>query len=245
MSESESIFGILPSRSVSTDEASLSITDACRLVRSGDLVLFSDNSWSASFITTTCSSRFSHIGIIYRRQHEKPLLLESVYHKGKDIDVTRLAPQSGVRLIDFETHLRHFNGKSVAIRLLITQRTLNVSTAMRKHMTSVIENVWDKTKGLPYETNVIDFLISRFPLIEKKIETMDRFFCSKLVAYCYMEAGLLDITLTPSSFLPDDFSETGEMPILFPTALSFPGFEPKISRLIKLSNELYINTRIL
>lgn len=244
MSESESILGILPSRSITSTEASLSITDACKLVQSGDLVLFSNISWSAFFITTTCPSRFSHVGIIFRPHEGRPLLLEAVYHEGKDVDVRTRMPKSGVRLIDFETHLKHFNGNSIAIRLILTRRDLCVASTLSKHMTEIIDIIQQNTKDLLYENGIVDFLLSRFPIVEKKSENMDRFFCSKLVAYCYIEAGLLDITAIPSSFLPDDFSETGDVSLRYPSWLRFPGFEPKFSNIIKFSNEMYINTRI-
>lgn len=245
MSESDSILGILPSRSITSSDASLSITDACKLVNSGDLVLFSDKSWSASLITLTCPSRFSHVGIIFRPRGGIPYLLEAVYHEGKDVDVRTNAPKSGVRLIDFKTHLQHFSGKSVAIRLVRTKETLCVASSLNRHMTEILDNIQMNTRDLPYETGVIDFLLSRFPIVEKKSENMDKFFCSKLVAYCYIEAGLLDITAIPSSFLPDDFSETGDVSLQYPAWLRFPGFESSFSNIIKFSNELYINTHIL
>ena len=245
MSDEEVVLGILPSRSVSSKEASLSISDACKLVESGDLVLFSDRSWSASFITVSCASRFSHLAIVYRPSGGRPLLLEAVLHPGKDIDVSFLIPESGVRLIDFENHLQHFRGKAVAIRIVLTRKDLNASKPLKKHMTSVMEKVWEETKGKPYETRAIDFLLSRFPFVEKRSENLDRFFCSKLVALCYIRAGLLDTSVMPSSFLPDDFSATGDVTLKYPTVLPFPGLSAKFSELIKFSDELYINTSIL
>lgn len=245
MSENNLFFGLIPSRSILSDEASLSITDACNLVESGDIVLFSDCSWSASFITLSCASRFSHAAIIYRPPGKKPLLLEAVKHPGKDIDVSFLKPESGVRLIDFENHLRHFNGKSVAIRTILTRRDLNAAKTMRKHMTDVVGNMWELTRGKTYSSSIMDFLLSRFPIVEKRSDTFDNFFCSKLVAWCYLNAGLLDTSIMPSSYLPDDFSTTGNLSLLYPNVLPFPGLNVSNSEVIRLSDELYINTKIL
>lgn len=244
MSESGLFYGLLPSRSISSAEASLSIRDACELVESGDLVLFSDYSWSASFITLSCASRFSHVGIIYRRPGEKPSILEAVKHPGRDTDVFYLKPEAGVRLIDFENHLRYFNGKSVAIRTILTRRDLNAAKPMRKHMGTIVGRIWESARGKKYSSNILDFLLSRFPIVEKKSDSFDNFFCSKLVAWCYLEAGLLDTSIMPSSYLPDDFSSTGNMSLHYPNALPFPGLNVSNHKIIRLSDELYINTKI-
>jgi len=244
MTESGLLCGLIPSRSISSVEASLSISDACELVESGDIVLFSDYSWSASFITLSCASRFSHVGIIYRPSGKKPLLLESVKHAGKDIDVSYLKPESGVRLIDFENHLKHFKGKSVAVRTILTRKDLNAAKPMRKHMEDVVCKMWQSTRGKTYSSNIVDFLLSRFPIVEKKSDTFDNFFCSKLVAWCYLEAGLLDNRIMPSSYLPDDFSTTGSISLCYPNVLPFPGLNASNPEIIRLSDELYINTKI-
>ncbi len=222
----------------------MSILDACLLVNSGDLVLFSDKSFNASFITTICACRWSHLGIILRRKNGRPLLLESVKSLGDDIDVTTKRKQAGVRLIDFETHLKHFSGKAVAIRPLMTKKELNASKQLRRHMTTVIDNVYESEQYKPYADSFIDFILARFPIIEKRSESNDKFFCSKLVAWCYMRGGLLSTSVLPSSFLPDDFSSTGDVKLSYPSFLNFPGLSATPSELIKFGDEMYINTTI-
>jgi hypothetical protein len=113
------------------------------------------------------------------------------------------------------------------------------------HMTEVIRAFYHENKGKPYEDSIIDFLISRFPIIEKRGETKDKFFCSKLVAWCYVCAGLLDSSVVPSSFLPDDFSSTGDIKLSYPPVLPFPGLGVTSSELIKFGEEMYINTDVL
>jgi hypothetical protein len=243
-SKDDTVGGILPSRHVSSANASMSIRDVCVSVSSGDLVLISDDSFNADFITTICASRYSHVGIIYRCG-DRPLLLEAVKELGNDIDVSLNARKSGVRLIDFENHLRHFDGKSIAIRSLLTKKDLGAASILREHMTSVIATIYNHVRDKPYENSFIDFFIARFPCVEKKAETNDKFFCSKLVAWCYIYAGLLSTTSPPSSFIPDDFSVTGEMKLSYPPALPFPGLGASFSELIKFSDEKFINTKIL
>lgn len=69
---------LLPRKEAVPGGCSLTIDEVCRVVRSGDLVLFSGASWTSWFVTLFCASQWSHIGIVYREPDGEPLLFESI-----------------------------------------------------------------------------------------------------------------------------------------------------------------------
>lgn len=238
----------LPSRKISTKDASLSIDDACFLVSSGDILLISGTSYSSYFVTSFCASQWSHIAIVYREEGGKPMLFEAIKHdddSSPNIDVRTGKHSVGVRLIDMKKYLQSFKGNAIAVRRLLTKGTLGIGCLLRKYITREMDLLIRAYSGLPYEHRLLDFFLARYYIVDQTAMTLDTMFCSKLVAWCYISMGLLPSDgVCANQFLPDDFSSTGGLRLCYPKNLPFLGImADDQSSIIKLSDELYITTK--
>ena len=239
----------IPSKHISSSNCSFSIDDACNIVRSGDLVLISENEMSSRLVTTFCASQWSHVGIIYRpldTDDEEPLLFEAV-RVPDQLDVITKNYSGGVRLINFRNFLNTFKGNTVCIRLLGTSQKLDVSFKLEEHMTNIIHRMIDTYHGKPYEDRWMEFFFAWGSVIYNRCETVDSFFCSELVAWCYINAGIFNPQCKPaSSFLPHCFSDTGSVTVIYPIVLPFPGLfiDQENDPIIKFSKEYYIDTNL-
>lgn len=237
--------GIFPSRAITQEMTSLSIKEACLQARSGDILLISDSSINAKMINNICAARWSHVAIVYRdptRFDFRPCMFESVMHAGDEIDVVDCKKSAGVRLIDMETYLLRFRGNAVAMRMLMTNAAHKVDKDMEALATSVLSKMVDRYHGKPYETKWSEFVLARFPIIPRTSESPGAFFCSELVAWCYINMGLVDGRACASSnFLPEEFSSTGDLHLIYPKEMPFLCFSPETT-LVKLGDEMFIDT---
>lgn len=243
---------LFPSRD-NDDNVTLSIEDATTLVKSGDIVLISGCSNMSAVVDFFCSSAYSHVGIIYRESSlSPPLLFEAVRHGD---DTTKSNEGAGVRMIDFHKFLTTFKGHSVAIRTLQLSCELeNVRKLLNDIFNETIEEVRQEMLGRPYKTRYIDFFISKFRIFRETVDHMSSVFCSELVAYCYMKMGLIYSCNTfpcvcksplmhsvPCDYLPDDFSESGELSLLLhKDVISEIPFNIDFENVISLSKERFV-----
>ena len=237
--------GIFPSRAITQEHTSLSIQDACLLARSGDLLLISDTSINARLINEICAARWSHAAIIYRdpnRHNGRPCIFEAVMHAGEEIDVIKKRKATGVRLIDMEAYLNRFKGNAVAMRMLVTNSAYTIHKDVGKFTTSMMAQMVDRYHGKPYETRWSEFILARFPIIPRTSESPSAFFCSQLVAWCYINMGLIDgKSMASGHFLPEEFSSTGDLELRYPSELPFICFSPETT-FLKLGEEMFIDT---
>lgn len=235
--------GLLPSRSGVMNQFDLSVESACLLATSGDIVLVSDSSINASLINGICASRWSHVAIVYRDvsfNGGRPCIFESVKHKGRDLDLIDGKPATGVRILDLYDYLHTFKGNAVALRMLMTNKVCKVQTSLRTHITMVLRGLIEKYHGKPYESKWSEFVLARFPFIPRTSESPTEFFCSELVAWCYINIGLLSKKAPSSSYLPEEFSDISTLNLSIPPSLVTFYFPETVQ--IKLSEEMLIDT---
>lgn len=232
----------LPKKDAPDSDCSLSIKDACAIVRSGDIVLFSGSSWTSIFVTLFCASQYSHIGIVYRPPGSEPMLFESIKSDddgSPNMDVRTGKPRVGVRLVDLRLLLESFRGHAIAIRTLITPTSMNVVRDLGDHMTECLSAAIKSYGHLPYEHHWFNFLIARYKFIDLDCAQPDALFCSELVARCLQEAGLLPKSRSSVQYLPDDFSQVGDIRLLFPLAPSVI-MGAHNTDIVRLSRELFV-----
>lgn len=244
----------LPSRIITYEDCSYDIDDACDVVLTGDIVLISGTSTSSHFVTLFCASEYSHIGIIFRdpANQNKPFLFESIRHNDDTSGSVHAIPTSestGVKLTDFREFLEKFKGNSVSIRKITIPHNLGLSTIkdLQIHLQATIGSVVAELLNRPYEQNYIEFIIARYPIFEfKREDSMSSVFCSELVAYCLLKAGLLLCKpYEACKYLPDDFSDTGGIHLAFPKEfMTIPLIHyTSPNKIIQLSNEEFIATK--
>lgn len=245
----------LPSYGVEPQHCTYSIEDACLVARSGDILLFTGTSLEGHIITTVTSGHFSHIGIIFRDcenpKNNRPLVLEAVMNADEVHDVYTHKRVGGVRVVDMYEYLTQSKQQCVCIRQLQSKKSLGIEMQFHGLLTGVMRDMVRQEHGKPYETSFIEFVNARLRLFEITTETPASYFCSELVAWCYMNIGLLIQEDGPArQYLPDDFAASKGLRLRYPKLLPFPGFSPATSSdeqsngsndLIQFSPELYID----
>lgn len=232
----------LPKKDAPIGDWSLSIDDVCTVVRSGDIVLFSGSSWTSLFVTLFCASQYSHIGVVYRPPGREPMLFESIKSDddgSPNTDVRSGKPRVGVRLVDLRLLLESFKGHAVSVRTLITPVSLNVVNDLDSHMTRCLKSAIDRYGWLPYEHHWFNFVVARYKFMQLSCDNPDALFCSELVARCFQEAGLLPPSRSSVQFLPDDFSQVGDVRLTFPLAPSVI-LGAHNTDIVRLSRELFV-----
>lgn len=234
---------LLPRKEAVPGGCSLTIDEVCRVVRSGDLVLFSGASWTSWFVTLFCASQWSHIGIVYREPDGEPLLFESIKTDddgSPNIDVRTKKHRVGVRLVSLRLLLNSFTGYAVAVRTLLTPISLNAASAMDTHMTYWIGECIRRYGYLPYESRWFNFFVARYDFMRLDFEVPDALFCSELVARCYKEAGLFTHSRSSLQYLPDDFSQVGEIHLSYPLDRPVVAVGVDGRQIVRLSEELFV-----
>lgn len=234
---------LLPKKEALPGSYALTVDEVCRIVRSGDIVLFSGKSLTSWFVTVFCASQWSHIGIVYREGDGDPLLFESIKSDddgSPNIDVRTGKHRVGVRLVNLRLLLESFDGYAVAVRTLITPVSMNAFRAMDEHMTRVIAECIQRFGYMPYEHRWINFFLARYDFVRLDCEVPDALFCSELVARCYKEAGLFTHSRSSLQYLPDDFSQVGEVHFTYPLERPIVAVGMDSRQVVRLSEELFV-----
>jgi hypothetical protein len=252
----ETVSCCMPSFSPPANRIEFSKEDACRVAKTGDIILFSGTSFNSKIIEWVCPSVWSHIGIIFEdpERENDPSVFESV--ESSDNMREAMAPcavRPGVRVVRLKEYLEGYKGNAIAIRTLQCEKQYIKS--LRKYMTNVLTKQIIEHNGKPYEKRLFEFVNARYRFFSNPKKTLDSFFCSELVAEVFMRAGLLesDIKSCPSVFLPDDFGDTGDLKLCTPKCLSGAHIKlgperfietKKISNSSSTSNQLYYKSEI-
>lgn len=232
----------LPQKDATADDCTLNIDEVCEIVRSGDIVLFSGASWTSWFVTMFCASQYSHIGIVYRPPDRPPMLFESIKSDddgSPNIDVRTGEHRVGVRLVDLRLLLESFTGYAVAVRTLVTPASMDLFAIMNEHMTRSIAASLDRYGRLPYEHRWFNFVVARYNFMRLDIAVPNAMFCSELVARCYQEAGLLPRWRSSLQYLPDDFSQVGDVHLTYPLSPSIM-LGVDTTDVVRLGRELFV-----
>lgn len=191
----------------------LSIEDLCKCAKTGDIILFSGLSSASKFVEMACSSKWSHIGIVYENPNKlnDPLILESVHEIDGTIGFYSKKLAKGVRLVNLRNYITKYHGKSIALRQIQTNSKQNY-TRLNKIMNTKLSQIINSNLGKNYENRWLEFFLAKFWCLGTYGETNDSFFCSELVMYCYKHFGIIPEyynKIYNNQMLPDDFSETG------------------------------------
>lgn len=211
-------YNCMPSRREPQSSLAMTVEDACRVARTGDLLLFSGVSLTSWLIEWISASQYSHLAMVVENPTDptKPFLLESVDHAGDQPDVVVKKPCAGVRLMDMRTSLNSYEGNAIALRALCTDGSQ--VARLRDHMNSVTRALFPSLHRKPYEHHWLEFVIARTRWCSSLYkETPEAFYCSELIAHLYAAAGLLDpLQCSPSLYLPDNFCATSDIELCTP-----------------------------
>ena len=194
-------------------------------LKTGDIVLFSGNKGIAPFIRLCTRSKWTHVGMVYKRG-EDIFLWEST-KIGKVVDSEMGKKINGVQLPLLSERIRRFPGE-VAIR--------PISREIDEDMVRKLYDFRQKVKGKKYDNNTITLLMAAYDgifipeeFVPDASNDLSSFFCSELIAATYQKIGLIPSKPPPSEYTPADFSEHGKVKLM-------KGYELGKEKLVKWNN---------
>lgn len=220
-------FSLFPMYKMPSHRCNLSVDDACKLARPGHLLLFNGCGTSSTLVRIFTPSRYSHVAIVCQMFNEKtketiPFLIEAVRHPDDiaDCDGEFVA---GVRVVPMKERIKHYQGYTLAMRPLVCKKRLlkSAENFINVHLSRFVEEY----RGRGYNHDWRDFFNARVPFFRNteygarfdKTDKRRQFFCSELIAQCFIEAGMLDgMAAAASSYSPDCFSSGGNLHVITP-----------------------------
>lgn len=187
-------------------------------LKTGDLILFSGDSFVSSLFEMATHSQWSHIGIIVRdpdfllNKNRSKLDGLFVLQSSSDhyIDEDEKTRKFGVQICDLMTILKDYCGK-IVVRKLITDKS-------QRDIHSTISTVYQTLYDKPYNWQAKDFMDALmannhecFPWYDGDPRHTDKIFCSALVAYTYTMLGFLNKDTNWSTFYPVYFDKIDEL----------------------------------
>ena len=179
-------------------------------LQTGDIILFSGNTWISRIIQYVGRSSYSHIGIILKNPRFLNLedgiyLLESGYNPIPDSENHTI--KYGVQIHLLDDVLKRCTKRSVFVRHVQCVR----DEEFYERLSKVHSEIHDK----PYDLNLFDWTNAEYNLfcprsISKTFQITDRFWCSALVTYVLESLGLIeDVNWTLVA--PREFGKGGSL----------------------------------
>ena len=179
--------------------------DLFETCQTGDILLYNSQSILARTIEYFSGSKYSHVSIILRDPTYIDPKLKGLYILESGIENI---PDSwtgkkilGVQIIPLENALDYYKNSWVGG---VYYRKLN--TNRNDIFINNLTNVIKKTEGVKYDLYILDWFRALFDVEIGNRQLTNRFWCSALVAYVYVQLGLLDKSLEWSMIAPRQFS---------------------------------------
>lgn len=173
--------------------------------QTGDVLLYNSQTIFGRIIEYVTYSKFSHAAIIVRDPIYIDPSLNGVFiveaGEEKIPDVISKKKICGVQLIPLEYVLDTYENGYIGN---LYYRKLNCKRDETFHKN--IDGLIKKKDGCPYDLCISDWLLAKFNIKIGKSQYTNRFWCSALVAYIYVELSLLDKNLPWSMIAPRQFS---------------------------------------
>jgi hypothetical protein len=158
----------------------------------GDILLWSSDSFFSRLIQTFCKSTWSHVGMVVKFPGDLLMLWESTLDD----------QLSGVRL----TPLSQSLCDTVAVRKMHIERT--------PHLFEAIMKVRKELNGRPFESDLMQMLCAGYdgPFGHNNTD-LTSLFCSELIAETLIRVGILDSEKPSNEYTPKDFSSEASAPL--------------------------------
>lgn len=168
-------------------------------LKTGDIVLFSGNSWASNFIKFFSGSKWSHIGLVVKiDEYDITLVWESTTLTDLR-DINDGIAKKGVQTVPLSSRINTYDGK-IAVRHLNRQ----INDPMKDSLCILRKQLM----GKPYEQHETELAKSLldFGKFENK-EDLSSLFCSELVAESLQCMGIIPATYPSNEFTPKDFDQ--------------------------------------
>ena len=172
----------------------------------GDLILYSSNSWISYFIEYFTGSQFSHISMIIRDPtYINPNLkgiyiIESGYEPTPDPENDKI--KYGVQLTPIREVINQYKDGKMGN---LYYRKLNCLRS--NNFNQKIKEIHQKIHNKPYDLNIFDWLKADLKLQIGNERKTGEFWCSALIGFIYQQLGLLNTDIKCTIITPKEFSQ--------------------------------------
>ena len=184
---------------------SITNEDLFKTCQTGDILLYNSKTIMGRVIEYFTGSLYSHVSMILRDPTYIDPKLQGLYiieAAAEDIpDSLTGKKKLGVQIIPLEYALNYYKS-SLMGGVYYRKSTIERCTNFNNKLKSIIQ----KTEGVKYDLHILDWFRALFDVEIGNRQITNRFWCSALLAYIYVELGLLDKSLEWSMIEPRQFS---------------------------------------
>ena len=193
---------------------SLNNIDSFDYLETGDIILYDTRWWYSKLIQYFSDGPYSHISIVLKKPTwlddkltEKYYILESGAEKFNDSETGRKI--FGVQIVPLDKIIDEYKNQGYG---KLYYRKLKCSIEMHK-LQQNIKNTYFKIQANPYDLDIFDWIKAYTEVdkdindtkLTKKYQNINKFWCSALVSYIYVECGLLDKNIPWTIVSPNNF----------------------------------------
>jgi len=183
-------------------------------LETGDIILYDTRFWYSKLIQFLSDGPYSHISIVLKQPiwldeklTDNYYLLESGGEKFKDSETDKKV--YGVQIIPLDKIIDEYKNKGYG-KLYYRKLKSSIPMEVLQHK---IKESYFKIQARPYDFNPFDWLKAYYEVdkniddktLTKKYQNIQKFWCSALVSYIYVECGLLDKNIPWTIVTPNDF----------------------------------------
>ena len=185
----------------------ISITkeELLKTCKTGDILLYNSKTIMGRVIEYFTGSRYSHVSMILKDPTYIDPKLKGLYiiESGMENIPDSLTGKKifGVQIIPLEHALDYYKGSLMGG---VYYRKTDI--LRNTDFTEKIKTIVMKTEGVKYDLQVLDWFRALFDVEIGNRQLTNSFWCSALLAYIYVELGLLDKDLEWSMIEPKQFS---------------------------------------
>lgn len=179
--------------------------DLLKNCQTGDILLYNSKTIMGRIIEYATGSLYSHVSMILRDPTYIDPKLKGLYiiESGEeDIPDSWTGKKvTGVQIIPLEHAIDYYKNSLIGG---IYYRKM--STDRNAEFVNKLKTIIQKTEGVKYDLCVYDWFRALFDIEIGNRQLTNKFWCSALLTYIYVELGLLDKTLEWSMISPRQFS---------------------------------------
>ena len=186
-------------------------------LETGDILLYDTRWWYSRLIQYFSNGPYSHVAIILKnptwldeKLTDKYYVLESGGEKFRDSETGKNI--CGVQIIPLAKIIDEYTNQGYG---KLYYRKLKCSIELHE-LQKKIKDAYFKVQAKPYDLDLFDWLAA-YKEVDKdindksltnKYQKMNKFWCSALVSYIYVECGLLDKNIPWTIVSPNDYYYT-------------------------------------
>ncbi len=166
-----------------------------------DILLWSGGSKISSIIRTFTKTKWcSHVGMIVRMKDDPEVYTFESDWDSKTTDILTGTKKNGPRLVNLREKMKHYDGRFCAYRALHLPPEMQNDPELYSKLWEFMEH----TRSKHYEYNLLELFLSTF---RANIANTHAYFCTELVAQCWMDLGILSPTEFSNNVKLNDYLE--------------------------------------